>query len=129
MAELVLDTSLREAAPLVGLGHEALRKFVNGTTEKPHQRTLRAMARLLLERRARGGVAEARTEVPSAPHLKLLFAPGLESSVDEVRAFFDDWREGRAPPPLADKLEGWLIGKLREEYATEPRAPLRKRRR
>jgi hypothetical protein len=127
MQELVLDTSLREAAALVGLGHEAMRKFVNGTTDRPHQRSLRSMGNLYLERRA-GGVAEVRTAVPSAPHLKLLFAPGLENATGEVQALFDDWREGRAPPALAAELERWLIAKLREEYAAEPSwAPTRKR--
>lgn len=127
MQEVVLDTSLREAAALVGLGHEAMRKFVNGTTERPHQRTLRAMGNLYVERRARGGVAEVRTPTPSAPHLKLLFAPGLESSIGEVQALFDAWRDGNAPPALAAELERWLVSKLREEYAAEPTAPIRKR--
>lgn len=120
MQEVVLDTSLREAAALVGLGHEAMRKFVNGTTERPHQRSLRAMGNLYLERRARG-VAEVRAAAaPSAPHLKLLFAPGLESSIGEVKALFAAWREGRPPPELAAEVERWLVGKLREEYAAEP---------
>ena len=127
MQELVLDTSLREAAGLVGLGHEALRKFVNGTTERPHQRSLRSMGQLYLDRRARG-VAEPRTATPRAPHLKLLFSPGLETATGEAKALFDDWREGRAPPPLAAELERWLVSKLREEYAVEPNwAATRKR--
>jgi hypothetical protein len=127
MRELVLDTSLREAASLVGLGHEALRKFVNNTTEKPHQRSLRSMGQLYLQRRARG-VAEARTDTPSAPHLKLLFSPGLETATGEARALFDAWREGRAPPPLAAEVERWMVLKLREEYADEATwAPTRKR--
>lgn len=127
MQEVVLDTSLREAATLVGLGHEAMRKFVNGTTERPHQRSLRAMGNLYLERRVRG-VAEVRTATDSAPHLKLLFAPGLDLSIGAVKALFDDWREGSPPPALAGELERWLVSKLREEYAAEPSwAPTRKR--
>jgi hypothetical protein len=125
MHELVLDTSLREAASLVGLGHEALRKFVNGTTERPHQRSLRSMGQLYQQRRARG-VAEVPT-APTAGHLKLLFTPGAEPSVGEVKRLFDDWREGRPPPPLAEELERWLIRKLREEHAAEPRWATRKR--
>jgi hypothetical protein len=118
MHELVLDTSLREAAALVGLGHEALRKFVNGTTERPHQRSLRAMGHLYQQRRAKG-VAEVRT-APTAGHLKLLFTPGVEPSSAEVKALFDDWRDGRPPSPLAEELEKWLLRKLREEHAAEP---------
>lgn len=127
MREVVLDTSLREAAALVSLGHEAMRKFVKGTTERPHERSLRSMGNLYLERRA-VGVAEVRTATPSVPHLKLLFPPGLDSATGEVKALFDDWREGRAPPALAAELERWLLGKLREEYAAEPSwAPARNR--
>jgi hypothetical protein len=118
MHELVLDTSLREAAALVGLGHEALRKFVNGTTEKPHERSLRSMGQLYHQRRAKG-VAEVRAP-STAGHLKLLFTPGVEASTAEVKALFDDWREGRPPPALAEALEAWLLRKLREEHAVEP---------
>ncbi len=126
MHELVLDTSLREAAALVGLGHEALRKFVNGTTDKPHQRSLRSMGQLYLQRRGKG-VAEA-PSAPTAGHLKLLFAPGLEASTAEVKALFGDWREGRPPPALADALETWLLRKLREEHAAEAGLSARRKR-
>lgn len=127
MHELVLDTSLREAASLVGLGHEALRKFILGITRRPHQRSLRAMAQLY--RRRAQGVSEARTSVRPAGHLKLLFARELSAAEAQVRSLFNDWREGRTPPPLAAELEKWLIRKLREEDAAEPRAPVRRRRR
>jgi hypothetical protein len=117
MHELVLDTSLREAAGLVGLGHEALRKFVNGTTERPHQRSLRAMGQLYHERKA-NRVAESRS-APTAGHLKLLFSRGLEESTAEVHELFDAWREGRPPPALAASVERWLVLRLGEEYAAE----------
>jgi len=117
MEELVLDTSLREAAALVGLGHEALRKFINRTTEKPHRRSLRSMANLYLERR-RLQVAEVQT-IPTAGHLKLILPRGLEPATEAVKGMFDGWREGRKPPPLAADIEKWLIHKLREEYAKE----------
>ena len=126
MRELVLDTSLRDAASLVGLGHEALRKFVNGTTEKPHQRSLRAMGHLFLQRGA-AGVAEVRSP-PTAGHLKLLFSPGLDAATAEAGELFAAWREGRPPPPRAAELERWVLSKLREEYAAEASwAPRRKR--
>lgn len=121
MHELVLDTSLREAASQVGLGHEALRKFVNGTTDRPHQRSLRSMGQLYQQRRTRG-VAEVRTSAQSAGHLKLLFSPELEAALGEAREIFDDWREGRPPSPRAAELERWLALRLREEHADEARA-------
>jgi phage antirepressor YoqD-like protein len=126
MDALVLDTSLREAAALVGLGHEALRKFINGTTEQPHKRSIRSMAALYLERN-RLRVAEVRT-TPSAGHLKLVLPRGVEPATEAVKGLFDAWREGRRPPPLAADLERWLVNKVREEYAAEPNwAPRRKR--
>jgi hypothetical protein len=125
MHGVVLDTSLRDAAELVGLGHEALRKFVNGTTEKPHQRSLRSMGHLYLERRARG-VGEVRS-APSAGALKLLFSRGLEESAKEVKELFDGWRDGQPPPALAEEVERWLLHKLHEEYAAEPDWTSRKR--
>lgn len=118
MHELVLDTSLREAAALVGLGHEALRKFVNRTTERPHQRSLRSMGQLYQQRRVKG-VAEVRTPTASAGHLKLLFSPDLDAALAEVREVFDDWREGRPPSEKGGELERWLARRLREEHAAE----------
>ena len=118
MHELVLDTSLREVAARVGLGHEALRKFVNGITERPHQRSLRAMGHLYLQMRPRG-VAEVRS-APTAGHLKLLFPQGLDASTAAVQALFARWREGRPPPALAAEVERWMVRRLREEYAAEP---------
>ena len=117
MEELVLDTSLREAAALVGLGHEALRKFINRTTDKPHKRSQRSMANLYLER-SRLRVAEVRT-TPTAGHLKLILPRGLEPAGEAVKGMFDAWREGRKPPPLAAEIEKWLLAKVREEYAAE----------
>jgi hypothetical protein len=125
MHELVLDTSLRDAASLVGLGHEALRKFVNGTTERPHQRSLRSMGQLYAKRRS--GVAEARTATPTAGQLKLLFARELDEAIAQARGILPALREGREPPINVDELEKWIVRKLREEHAAEHSAPVRKR--
>lgn len=125
MHALVLDTSLREAAALVGLGHEALRKFVNGTTERPHQRSLRSMGQLYRKRAA--GVGEAFQATESAGQLKVLFARELDEAIAQARDLFSALREGREPPVNVTELEKWMVRKLREEHDGEPRAPLRKR--
>jgi hypothetical protein len=125
MQEVVLDTSLREAAGLVGLGHEALRKFVNGTTERPHQRSLRSMGQLYNRRRA--GLAEAPSATATAGQLKLLFARELNEAIAQVRDLFPALREGREPPINLAELEKWMVRKLREEHAEEHSAPVRKR--
>jgi hypothetical protein len=126
MHALVLDTSLRDAAAQVGLGHEALRKFVNGTTERPHQRSLRSMGQLY-GKRAGAGVDETFRATESAGQLKLLFARELDEAIAQARDLFAALREGREPPVNVAELEKWMVRKLREEHDGEPRAPLRKR--
>ena len=44
MTELVADSNLREAGRLIGRGREAVRKFVSGDIEMPHDRTREAIA-------------------------------------------------------------------------------------
>jgi hypothetical protein len=126
MHQLVLDSSLRDAAARVGLGHEALRKFINGITERPHQRSLRSMGALYNEQQALR--ARERATIPTAGQLKLLLPRGLEAASAEVRGVFDAIRGTRKAGALAGELEAWLLRRLREEYAVEPSwGPARKR--
>ncbi|HYR09656.1 MAG TPA: hypothetical protein VEQ60_17915 [Longimicrobium sp.] len=125
MDQLVLDTSLRDVAALVGLGHEALRKFINGTTERPHARSLRAMGQLYNERQAQ---AKERAAVPTAGQLRLLLPRGLEDASAAVREAFDAIRGTRKGGAYADNMERFLLLRLEEEYAVDTSwAPTRKR--
>jgi hypothetical protein len=125
MEQLVLATSLRDVAALVGLGHEALRKFVNGTTERPHQRSLRAMGQLYNERQAQ---AKERGTTPTAGQLKLLLPRGLPDASAAVTEVFDAIRGTRKAGPYAEEMERFLLRRLEEEYAAQPNwAPTRKR--
>jgi hypothetical protein len=125
MDQLVLDTSLRDVAALVGLGHEALRKFINGTTERPHQRSLRAMGQLYNERQAQ---ARERAAVPTAGQLRLLLPRGLEDASAAVREAFDAIRGTRKGGAYVDNMERYLLRRLEEEYAVDTSwAPTRKR--
>ena len=118
MRSLVMASSLRDVAARVGLGHEALRKFINGLTTQPHERNRRAMAELYLEgQRLRLADAQA---VPTAGHLKLVLPRGLDAAVAEVEALFEVLRAAGNAPKTAEALEAWLLRKLREEYAAEP---------
>jgi hypothetical protein len=123
MDQLVLDMSLRDVAALVGLGHEALRKFINGTTESPHKRSLRAMGQLYNEYQAK-----EQATVPTAGQLKLLLPRGLEDASTAVREVFDAIRGTRKAGAYADDMERFLLRRLEEEYFEEPNwAPARKR--
>ena len=126
MAEVAHDTNLRDAGALVGLGHEALRKFVTGLTERPHERTRKAMAELYLERQK--VIAAERGGHPTAGQLKMVLPRGAEPAAEAVRRVFDDLREAKHHSTTAAALEKWLQARLREEYSAEPGwAPRKKR--
>jgi hypothetical protein len=91
MAELAHVTNLRDAGALVGMGHEALRKFVLGRTKRPHDRNLKAIAELYLEHQ-KMAVAE-REALPTAGQLKLVLPRGLDAAADAIREVFDALRE------------------------------------
>ena len=125
MSELVADSNLREAGRLIGRGREAVRRFVGGDIETPHDRTREAMARLYLQRHGEGVLTAAerpqleRTTTP----LKLLLPQGVEKATAEIRALFDVFRN---PPELQPEMpestlaiETWLLKRVKEEYAAE----------
>jgi hypothetical protein len=121
MHELVLESSLRSASSRVGLGHEALRKFINGETDRPHERTRRRMGQLFLERQ-KLSAAEGDSPIV-AGQLKLLLPRGLDAARTEVRTVFDALRESGKARPVAMDLEKWLMRRLEEEYAREQPYP------
>ncbi len=118
MAEFVVATNLRDAAAVVGLGHEALRKFTIGKTKRPHDRSLKAMAQLFLERQK--VTAAEREALPTAGQLKLVLPRGLDAASDAIRDVFGALREAKRFSANAKALEEWLNRRLREEYAAEP---------
>jgi len=132
MTELVQDSNLREAARLIGRGREAVRKFVSGETETPHDRTREAIARLYEQRYGKGAkrVKEEPLSAVTATPLKLILPRGVERATAEVRAIFDRARRcDGAAPPSTGALETWILRRVREEYAAEtPYAQPRKRR-
>lgn len=134
MAELVQDTSLREAGRLIGRGREAVRKFVSGDIETPHDRTREAIARLYLQQHPPGGaghVAEVPVPRPTPTPLKLILPQPLERATAEIRAVFDAVRahgEGDVPA-TAGALETWLLRRVKEEYAAEVPYPRPRQRR
>jgi hypothetical protein len=128
----VRATSLREVGRMIGRGREQVRKFVSGDIQNPHDRTREAIARLYLQWQKTGRVAEVRTEEGTPTPLKMILPQGLEKASGEIRAVFERIRAADDAPPTAAALEGWLLRRLKEEYAAErpyPRARQRPARR
>lgn len=132
MAELVADSNLREAGRLIGRGREAVRKFVSGDIETPHDRTREAIAKLYVQKYGTGVLraAEVAQPVSSPTPLKLILPQGVERATTEIRAVFEGLRRHADElPPSTAALERWLLRRVKEEYATEvPYARPRQRR-
>ncbi|HET7462049.1 MAG TPA: hypothetical protein VFJ82_12410 [Longimicrobium sp.] len=123
MTELVADSNLREAGRLIGRGREAVRKFVSGDIEMPHDRTREAMAKLYLQKYGGGALRAAETvqPAPSATPLKLILPQPRERATAEIKAIFELVRNngGDEVPAAAAALERWLLRRVKEEYAAE----------
>ncbi|HKP76579.1 MAG TPA: hypothetical protein VJT67_13710, partial [Longimicrobiaceae bacterium] len=120
MAELVVDSNLREAGRLIGRGREAVRRFVAGDIETPHDRTREAIARLYLQKQDGGTLAAAEATQPAASPtpLKLLLPQGVERATAEIRQIFEGLkRHVDELPSSAAAVETWLLRRVKEEYA------------
>lgn len=132
MSELVNDSNLREAGRLVGRGREAVRRFVAGDIETPHDRTREAIARLYLQKHGDGVMRAAQPAQPlaSTTPLKLILPQGVERATTEIRAIFEALRRhaGDGLPASTAAVETWLLRRVKEEYSAEvPYARPRKR--
>jgi hypothetical protein len=132
MTELVTDSNLREAGRLIGRGREAVRKFVSGDIENPHERTREAIAKLYLQKYGTGVLRAAEVVQPSLSPtpLKLILPEGVERATTEIRAVFEGLRRHADDlPPSTAALERWLLRRVKDEYAAEiPFARPRQRR-
>jgi hypothetical protein len=130
MSELVADSNLREAGRLIGRGREAVRRFVGGDIEMPHDRTREAIARLYQQKHGTGVMqaAETRQAASSPTPLKLILPQGVERATTEIRAIFEGLRRGADLPASASAVETWLLRRVREEYAAEVPYPRKRQR-
>jgi len=133
MTELVADSNLREAGRLIGRGREAVRKFVSGDIEMPHDRTREAIAKLYVQKYGSVAMraAEVAQPVASPTPLKLILPQGVERATAEIRSVFEALRRpGAEVPATAAALERWLLKRVKDEYAAEvPYARPRQRQR
>lgn len=132
MAQLVSDSNLREAGRLIGRGREAVRRFVSGDIETPHERTREAIARLYIKNHGTGplAAAEATQSAGASTPLKLILPQGVERATTEIRTIFDALRRHSSEMPASTAaVENWLLRRVKDEYANEvPYARPRKRR-
>jgi hypothetical protein len=123
MKELVDRTSLRHAAALTDLGHEAIRKFVEGNTEHPHPRSIKAFT--LLYWRERGLVFVSEAGGPEAPvfwasELRGVFPGGRAQALADVRKVFElAERFPEELPGTAGEIRGWMLRVIDAEYRNE----------
>jgi len=110
-----MQSSLRDAGRLIGRGHEMVRKFIDGTIQRPQERTRRAMGLLYLERRRLRLMETATT--PTAGLLKSILPRGLDAATAAVKAVFEDKRSSGRLSSTGTAIEAYLVRKLREEYA------------
>jgi hypothetical protein len=132
MAELVVESNLREAGRLIGRGREMVRRFVSGDIAMPHDRTREAIARLYEQRYGRGAwrAAEKASQRGTSMPLKLILPSGVEHATAELRAIFEALRRHSDDvPPSAVALERWLIRRIKDEYASESPYPRPRKRR
>jgi hypothetical protein len=121
MRELVLATSLREAARLIDRGHEMVRKFIDGTIQRPQERTRKAMAELLIARTRLVDRVRTSPSTPTAGQLTVILPKGVDAAVKEIRRVFAIVKASEKAPPSAEQLENWLVRRVQEEYATDVR--------
>lgn len=122
MADLVVDSNLREAGRLIGRGREAVRRFVSGDIDTPHDRTREAIARLYLQKEGAGAMSAAEAPSPGASPtpLKLILPEGVERATAEIRQIFEGVRKhANELPASTAAVETWLLRRVKEEYATE----------
>ncbi|HEX2091368.1 MAG TPA: hypothetical protein VHG28_03160 [Longimicrobiaceae bacterium] len=123
MKEFVERHTLRDAETITGVTHEAIRKFIEGETERPHPRSLRAFTVLYWRERGLVFLAEAGGSEPPvfwASELRALFPGGREQAVADVRKVFE--LAERFPdeiPGTAAAMSRWWMRLIEAEYRNE----------
>ncbi|HEX7240022.1 MAG TPA: hypothetical protein VF263_07135 [Longimicrobiaceae bacterium] len=123
MKEFVDRTSLRHAKAVTHIGYEAIRQFVEGETEQPHARTLRAFTVLYWRERGLVFVAEAGGSEPPvfwSSELRAIFPGGKEQALADARKLWE--LAGRHPdeiPATSPAFRKWVLRLIEAEYRDE----------
>lgn len=128
MQKIVARWSLRYVEAVTGVGHETIRKFIEGKTDRPHPRSIEAYTRLYWQQHRTGQVAEDPSNgLPLVPVLELqrILPAGLDAAVAALRAMFDPESPN---PPEAVEVERWLLRLINSAYGAGPHYQKGKRR-
>lgn len=99
------------------MGHEAIRKFCDGTTRTPHRRSLRAFTALYHGVRGETAVAEAPAD-PNAWELRSVLPAGLEAGLAALeRIIARDAGTGKRSEEAA-RVHDWAVRRLTFEYGS-----------
>lgn len=113
-----------------GIGHETLRKFVLGQTERPHPRTLQVYGTRYLEHHPSGYVEERVDGRPRGlKELKMVLRPGHAEASTILDRMIDLPSDHPDAPAEVEEFRRWLHTLLDAEYAAEVQYPAQRKRR
>lgn len=123
--EQALLHTYRGLAQRWGIGHETLRKFINGSTVQPHPRHRERYGALFLHLHPAGYVEEKavdddRSRPLPLPQLKRMLPPErVEAAAVLERIFALAARHPDELPEQADAVRGWMQALLAAEFEAE----------
>lgn len=99
------------------MGHEAIRKFCDGTTRTPHNRSLRAFTTLYQSVRGEGTVAEAPAD-PGAWELRSVLPGGLEAALAALERIIPVDPQTGERTEEATRVHEWAVWRLNFEHGS-----------
>ncbi len=113
---------VRRVAVCWNVGYETFRKFVTGTTERPHPRQRELYGARFLEHHPAGYVATApgAGSGPLRP-LKMLLPPDRDAASEVLERIFRLASGQPEAPPQTAAVGAWMRRLLEAEYDAEPR--------
>lgn len=125
LRDWVDERNLRDAEKETGIGHEGIRKFIDGSTQRLHNRTRKAYTALMVREQARAaalaeqlaeGLVEQGDSLPA--ELRMVLPPGLEAGLAALEKIFElAARHPEELPACADEVRAWNERQVRLEYA------------
>lgn len=119
VGEQVERHGIRAISRAWGVGHETLRKFATGATERPHLRQRAVYGARFLAHHPAGYVAERPLgRVPLRP-LKMLLPPARDAALEVLDRIFALAAAAEDAPPQTPAVGAWVRRVLEAEYEAE----------